>query len=630
MKNRNRIVLNCLPPANLHMPSISCEILKSQLVNNGYNNVNIIYWNHLFHELTKTPFQDEKGDAFVEEHDNIKLLPFYSVFAKRTQNNDAINRILLEDELINPGFKILGHNHYRKRFEEKQNATFQIIENEIDRNINNDVLLFGISAKFDGWISGILITEVLKKKFPNIKCVIGGFENQIQAETIFKQFEIFDYAIFGEGEIPLLKLCQHLEGNTKIDNVPRLLYRNHSDIKYSSAIEKDSYLDLNRYLDINYDDFFHYSKDNVERSKVEIPIETSRGCKWNKCNFCALNWGYKFRTRPSHSIVSNIKELYHKYTIRKFFFVDNDIVGKNKKEFNTLLDSLIDLSNDLGIDFEFHADILHLNFNSELMKKMSLAGFKGVQIGYEGVSDTMLKKLNKSTSFADNILFLRHAQKYDIKTTITGLIIGLPNEKEEDVIESSENLHFLRFILNKSDSKKLQHRFAPLMLFYETPFWKMMTNEERKEFDWHPVDGFLPENFIGTGDTLYSIFGKTKTPKNMLLWQKFEKISNYYEDTKFDYYLIETNGNKYYIEYKDNLKIEETCFDKPEYWEVISLANDKVISFKQLHKKLNEQYPDINAEYLTTILKDLKEKFLLYYSSDMKKIVSVIDTTLIS
>ena len=56
---RNRIILHCVPPAAVIIPSAALTTLKTYLMQNGYV-VDIIYWNLIFEDL-----QQESKDHVV-------------------------------------------------------------------------------------------------------------------------------------------------------------------------------------------------------------------------------------------------------------------------------------------------------------------------------------------------------------------------------------------------------------------------------------------------------------------------------------------------------------------------------------------------------------------------------------
>lgn len=618
-----KVLINCLPPANLYMPSIGCEILNNYISAKNDVKSEVIYWNHLFQQK----ISDEEN-LFQSEADFYQILPFLAIL---TENEDPKfrKRILLKMQEINPALKSLGEYYYEEKLARQIKKINEIIEAKLSELITDDPLLFGISAKFDAWIPGIIIATKLKKIKPDIICVVGGIEEKYAANVLFQKYKIFDYAIWGEGEIPLSMLIEkimHKENN--YNDIPRLLYRSTLTAQSMQVLSpcntnhNTGFLDLKEYPDIKYSSYFNYAN-NIKKENIQLPIEISRGCRWNRCNFCALSWGNLYRTQEFSNVIKQIKNYYQQYNIVRFFFVDNDIVGRNIHLFEAFLDQLTQLSTELEVDFDFHADILHLNFNKNIIKKLSTAGFKSIQIGYEGVSDSMLKKLNKSTTFAENLLFVKFAQKYDIEVTITGLIIGIPRESESDIYESVNNLHFLRFFLGKK-RKELKHSFSNLVLFYETAFWKMLSETERKKYNKNPLNSYFPVDFTKNPHVAYSLFGQWSTYNGK--WESFREISNYYEKYEFNYCLIEVNGKVNYLEYRENLKIDSITFDQPLYWDILKSANSEVVSAKKIYQCVSINYPNLDYNKLIEIVEELKSSYLLYSSSDYSKIVSIIDT----
>lgn len=607
------------------MPSIGCEILNSYISSIDNVNSEVIYWNHLFQQKTS-----DEENLFQSGEDSAQILPFLAMLNE--DNPEIKNRILLKMQEMNPSFKSLGKHYYEEKLSKQISTIHVIIDAQLDRLISiNGSLLFGVSAKFDSWIPGVVVASEVKRRRPDAICVIGGVEEKNALSVLFQKYEIFDFAVWGEGEIPLSFLIKNIQQKDKdYQKIPRLLFRSFrsEQILLPQESEKvDSFLDLTQYPNIDYSVYFKYAREisGINEGDIQLPIEASRGCRWNKCNFCALNWGNLYRTLIFGDIVNRIKKYYLKYDIVRFFFVDNDVVGRNIELFEEFLDKLINLSDELEVEFDFHADILHLNFNSRIIKKLSLAGFRSVQIGYEGVSDSMLKKLNKSTTFADNLLFVKFGQKYDIEVTITGLIIGLPNESESDVYESANNLHFLRFLLGKK-KKELDHPLTQLVLFYETRFWKMISQSEREKYDTNLLNDYFSFDFVENEYIKYSLFGQWIAPSLTRKWNSFKKISNYYQDNEFKYYLIKDNGVVKYVEYREDLKVQSLTFNQPEYWDVLKFANDEVISLNKLQKKINEKYSDIDQPRLMEIIEDLESSYLLYSSTDHAKMISIIDT----
>lgn len=131
----------------------------------------------------------------------------------------------------------------------------------------SDVRLFGISSKFYQWIPGTILAEEIKKRDPLSKIVIGGFGNQQSATAALNQSDNFDYAIWGEGEYPLLELYNALSDEVeKIKIHPRVISKLDPKSIHNNGTS-DKYLDFSEYVETQYDEFIH------EINTFNIPID---------------------------------------------------------------------------------------------------------------------------------------------------------------------------------------------------------------------------------------------------------------------------------------------------------------------------------------------------------------------
>lgn len=153
-----------------------------------------------------------------------------------------------------------------------------------------------------------------------------------------------------------------------------------------------------------------HKKNNIKQKDISLPFEGSRSCHWKKCHFCYLNTGYKFRTKTPSSLCAEIEAAIKKYNSYCIFFVDNDIVVNDFNRFDELLDDLISIRQKYPQFTIESAEIITKNFSAPYIKKMALAGFKSVQIGYESPSNNLLAKIDKKTH-SQVIYYLLSLQK---------------------------------------------------------------------------------------------------------------------------------------------------------------------------------------------------------------------------
>jgi hypothetical protein len=282
-----KVILNSLPPADIYNPIASLPILKSFLKHNGYE-VDVKYWQLLLDSLMPINATEQPTQETL-----IKLFPFYSLLSDEYNDANSKNRILSYLYAADP--KYLDETEYYDEFlSDLKRKILEIINEELNKIDFNKVLLFGITSKFHQWIPGTILAKIVKEKYPHVKIVIGGFGSKDEAFEILETCRHFDFAIWGEGEYPLLELCDQLkEQKTSYEKIPRLTYREGNNIKVSTVV-KSNYLDFDNYIYPDYDEYindFPY-KENI--TAVRLPINSIRSCLWKKCKFCNYNQGYKY------------------------------------------------------------------------------------------------------------------------------------------------------------------------------------------------------------------------------------------------------------------------------------------------------------------------------------------------
>lgn len=624
MKKHKRIILNYLPPSRPDMPSISLSVLKSFMKNQGYE-IEIIYWNVLFKELFSKFYKERKSnrsDFFEEEI--LQLLPFISLILKG--KNDPLTEKRIQTYLVSifPKYQLENNlgNFVLNRIEKEVS---KLIDIEMQKFNFDNILLIGFSSKYFQWIPGMLFAKEFKKILCDINIVIGGFGTKAQAEEILGISKYFDFAIWGEGEYPLLSLSNYLnERSIPLETIPRLAYREKGIIKVNNS--RSQYISFDSYRFPDYEDFEPIIKiDQQANSGILLPIESKRGCHWQKCKFCSINLGYKYRARDPLNVIEEITQNYKKYGITCYYFVDSDFVGDDIHYFERFLDAFIEFNIRYRIKFNFFIEVIHGGINPSLVQKMSIAGFNKVQIGYEANSDKLLKKMRKKVDFADHLIFIKFCTKYGISVQGANIIRGIIGETKEDVIESIQNLVYLRFYLNKKN-EGFRHNISRLLLQRDTPFYFAINKNEKENWNFHPIAQFFPKDLINEESRLI-LFGGYKELDNKIEWEWFEKVSKYYEENEFNYKILKDRGRIYYNEYVNGNLIEQIVFIKPEYYQVLKLANDKILSLDDIYGQLEKMSAGIEKGRLVEAIEDLMEKKLIYVNDNKSRIITIIDVS---
>ncbi|MDA3952558.1 MAG: radical SAM protein [Bacteroidales bacterium] len=608
-----KILLNCLPPADIYSPSISLSILKKFMVSNGVE-TEIKYWNFLLSLMS---------DYVKTEDTEIRILPFLSILNDRDNNAKGNNRIISLLQKLDSTYKTINSKYYLEFLQTKKEEIFEIIHREITKIDFTEILLFGISAKYNQWIPGIILAEEIKKIAPEVKIIVGGFGSEKAAKEAIKVCPYFDFVTWGEGEYPLLELSNQIKKDTSdFKVVPRLMYRDAEEILQSST-NKSDYLDFKNYIFPDYDDYINNYPYPKKSDQISIPINTIRSCHWRKCKFCDFNQGYKLRVRSPECIVNEIDHISKYYGITTFSFVDSDTFG-SFEHFEKLLDLIIDLKFKNEEDYIFWAEIIPNDlFNAKIMKKMAIAGFKNIFIGYDALSDSLLKKMNKSNSFSDNLFIVKHSIKNGITPT-ANVIKHVPEETENDVQECINNLHFLRFFYNNS-IVSFSHIYVNLVLSSMTKYYSSMSDDDRKKYDYDVITSLLPDYFSNTEDRFHLFRYEKNVPDNVKEWDKLIEIENHYKNNTFSYKIQENNSIYYYTEYCNDIEIENIVFGEPEYGYVLKALENNICTFNELYSDLKKVFIELSEEKLKEILSNLKKSYLIYCNADFSNIVSVID-----
>ena len=608
------ILLNCFPPANTMYPSLSLSILKSFMNDNGII-TNVKYWSFLLEDFQTRFFQNQM--EHIVGYNN--LLPFINyvwVHSEKKMDNCNLKYHILS---MNPLWFHSDSNLLEDKMVQYANEFEQIITDEILKMNLDRYKIFGITTKFYQWICGGIIAQKVRELYPEIKIVIGGFGTADEALAMMNNFGYYDYAIWGEGEYPLLHLYEALEFSSYTD-VPNLIYRSKNGMSQINQSKKKAYFDLNSNIFPDYSDFFTQNPNNI--NGITLPFEGSRGCHWRKCRFCYLNDGYSYRTKSNENKIKELKHQIEKYQIRKFNFADNDVIGKDVEKYEEFLDELIKLKD---VYNNFSIEMVEINtktINSSIVKKMALGGINCVQIGYESPSNRLLQKIKKKSSFASNLLFIKWANEFSILVKGVNIIQGLLEETADDIFEAADNLFYLRFFLSK---KVVNHNKISLKINKSSPYFKYLENNN-KLVDWNYsfISELLPDTFYNQTDK-YCLFDYSKTSQESTQWMSFNKIEDHFSNSNYNYQIINNKNIIHYREYLDNVLINELAFDSPLHWTILKSCNHSVISLEELSLIL--QSSSLND--LLLAIHSLKCEGLLYHSEDFSELVTPINTDIV-
>lgn len=614
-----KIILNWMPPASINWPSPAMSVLKGYLTYHHYN-VDIEYWNLRLNEL-QYEFRWGEGNS-SDNATNIYLL--YNYLAVTRKDLGAYQKIKAHLKVLRPQYINVSNDFFDEHMQKYADKVDAIFEEVIGAYDFSNILFFGLEANLYQWICSSIIAEKIKKHCPSAITVIGGIGTRNAAVAYLKNFPQFDIAMWGEGEAPLLHLTNIIRERAfdQLPYVENIAYRKNSAIE-TSKVPNNNYVDLSdASMKPDYADFYNLTwKYGMSPKDLNIPFEGSRSCHWKKCHFCYLNNGYKFRAKSVDILCEEIDADIDKFGVKNIMFLDNDVIINDFKRFDDLLDGFIKIRNkypQFGIN---GSEVVTKGLNAAFIKKMALAGFKSVQIGYESPSDNLLRKIDKKNTFSSNLLFIKFAQKYKIAIVGANVICYLYEETDDDIIESINNIHFLRFYYANGFFK---HSLSRLAITESSPYYRrgMVGGSESMEIDYIAL--FLPQGYI-RDDTKLSLFEYSLTDHNTL-WDKFAGIDNHYTKHLYTYDFIGCDGKVEYIEYYDNVEINHLELEQDSLeWEILTHTNHEVMSADSLLERMIEKKPDITRDNVIEAINALSAERLVYHNADYSENVAVVD-----
>jgi radical SAM superfamily enzyme YgiQ (UPF0313 family) len=615
-----KVILNALPPARTDTPSAALSVLKAFLAHHHIE-PSIIYWNLLLDRLLP-PFERDTDATHFD------LLPYLYLIADEYQDEIAkgkTNAVMKAKLPLRD--KLNDNSDYFVRTKGLLEAT---VAGELSKYPASEPLLFGIPCKFEQWIAGVVIARLVKRRFPLARIVAGGLRNQDKAEALMRVCADFDFAIWGEGEYPLLELCQAIAGKTEdFNSVPRLIYRKKDSLRRSTPEVSRTY-DMNGRIFPDYDDYFRYREASPKKNIPAIlPLESSRGCIWSSCRFCVYPDGSENRKKDPGVLIEEIHHLLGRYDTPYFAFMDNDIVANDHKRLETILDDLISIKRTRNI--QLIAEVIPKHFTPELMQKLFRAGLGRVHFGYESLSDRLLEKMRKRNSFSDNIFFVKFAHKYKIKLPSANIICGAVGEEDYDILESIDNLHFLRFYFDKH---LFVHNLIPLQVAKHSAFYGMLEKEELKKWDGNTVFHLLPGKMLDGVDR-FSLFDFSAKPG--LLWEMFAKINGFYYDHRYSYSISMEDKT---VSMEDKTVVYREFFDGELSTSfaltrlecrILRETNSAIMALDDLIAALGKGMDnELDGGAVRAALNHLKQKHLVYFDGDHRSIISVVDAAQIA
>lgn len=300
------------------------------------------------------------------------------------------------------------------------------------RELKPDVLGFSIRTTAFPFVK----TMVKWAKEAVDTLTVGGSYHAILVPDEVLAAEGMDAVAVGEGEAPLLQLCDGIAQRGEIDySIPSMWYK-----KPDGEIIKNPVAPLIEDLDsLPFPDHELFDFDNLSASRMKTAlVMVSRGCIF-RCTYCGNsqfrniypNRGRYARFRSPDKAIELIKNLLEKYPYIEFLNFRDAILNMFPKWFEKFI---VRYRDEIGLPFtcNLRFDIL----TEEHVRLLKEAGCYLIDVGVEsGDEEIRSKYLERNMTNQNMIDACKWFRKYGV-LTLTYNIVGLPYETLERALKT--------------------------------------------------------------------------------------------------------------------------------------------------------------------------------------------------
>jgi anaerobic magnesium-protoporphyrin IX monomethyl ester cyclase len=322
--------------------------------------------------------------------------------------------------------------------------------------------IVGISIPtLEQMLAGVTLGYQIKEAGLPCHVTVGGPHITMLREAILQVpvfFDWFDSAVVFDGEVPLLRLAEALDGDGDLSQVPNLIYKDGDQIRVTTRQEPEKTFDL------PLPDFDGLSLSRYLAPTLVLPLRTARGCYYGKCAFCNVDYAGppSYRQLQAEGIVNQMVTLNKKYGARHIFFADEAITPRNLRDMSPLL-----AEQDPSIYWcgcvRFEKAIIR-----DILNNIAQAGCCMLLFGLETASEPIMERMAKGTQ-------LEHMSRILLESTAAGIwnhtffFFGFPGETIEHAQETVNFIYkYKHAIHSASPGTFALERYSPAHRFPQT------------------------------------------------------------------------------------------------------------------------------------------------------------------
>lgn len=278
------------------------------------------------------------------------------------------------------------------------------------------------------------MVEFIREHNPRVRIVVGGplVSNHarhspgdtLKAPLVDMGADI--YVLEGQGELTLANIVECLKNGSDLKSVPNIVYFENDQLQRTKVVPENNSLDEN---------FIDWRSFPDEQLGASLQMRTARSCAF-KCSFC------NYPTRAGALTLSSIDVIEKELdSMRALGNVQNVIIIDDT--FNVPYPRFKDICRMMirkNYQFNWFSYFRCSNSDEEGIELMARSGCKGVFLGIESGSPTILENMNKSATIEKYAKGIEMLRRHGIMT-FGSFITGFPGETEQTV---QETIDFIR------------------------------------------------------------------------------------------------------------------------------------------------------------------------------------------
>lgn len=313
---------------------------------------------------------------------------------------------------------------------------FQHEKNRLAAMLAEDPGCVAITTTFYVWNFPVNeMVEFIREQNPSVPIVVGGplvanHARNYSGEEFVAALRDAGADIYlheSQGELTLARVAEVLRDGGDLGSVPNVCYFDDDGSLQINGIEPEAN-DLNA----TWIDWNALSEDDLGAT---LQTRTARSCAF-KCAFCNYpTRAGKLTLASLETIERELDSMYARGNVRNVVFID-DTFNVPLPRFKDICRLMID--KDYG--FEWYSYFRCSNSDEEAVELMARSGCKGVFLGIESGSPSVLEKMNKRASEEHYRRGIEMLHRHGI-LTFGSFIVGFPGETQQTV---AETLDFIR------------------------------------------------------------------------------------------------------------------------------------------------------------------------------------------